>query len=184
MIDVAADLDSGGPDIESSQHTRSELLGGLAKLSVAVSTALSKTSYGLMLLRLMNGQKAISPHRKLQWFILFILVSVNLIIWPTALVSLIGCQLALSTAPGKCWASEVEVIVGAVGTGWSGAADVVLALLPLEAIWDHKMRRLSRSLVVFSMTMGLVAAAAAFTQCSQVLNNNTTTLAREHSPPA
>lgn len=149
-----------------------------------ISTALSKTSYGLGLLRLMDNQKAVSPHRKLRWFILFGLVSINLIIWPAALVSLIGCQLGLSTAPEQRRASTVDVIVGAVGTGWSGAADVVLALLPLEAIWDHKMRRLSRSLVIFAMTTGLVAASAAFTQCSQVLNNNTNTLAREHSPSA
>lgn len=137
-----------------------------------------------MLLRLMSTQKAVSPHRKLRWFILFVLFSINLIVWPAALVSFIGCQLGWSTAPGQRWASAVGVIAGATGTGWSGAADVVLALLPLEAIWGHKMRRLSRSLVIFAMTMGLVAAAAAFTQCSQVLNNNTSTLAREHSPSA
>lgn len=181
---MAFDLESRGPGIGSSYHTRSELLGELARLSVVVSTALSKTSYGLMLLRRMKAQKAASPHRKLRWFILFLLVSVNLIIWPAALVSLIGYQLCLSTATGRSWPSQVDVIFGAAGSGWSGAADLVLALLPLEAIWDHKMRRLSRSLVIFAMVMGLVAAVAAFTQCSQVLNNNTATLAREYSPSA
>lgn len=181
---MAFDLESHGLGISSPYHSRNELLGELARLSVVVSTSLSKTSYGLMLLHLMNSRRAVSPYRKLRCFISIILVSVNLIIWPAALVSLIGYQFGLSTAPGQSWPSEADVIVGAAGSGWSGTADLILALLPLEAIWDHKMRRLNRSLVVFAMVMGLVAAVAAFTQCSQVLNNNTTTLAREHPPSA
>lgn len=127
----------------------------------------------------MNTQGAVSPHHKLRWLILIILVTINLAIWPAALFPLVGCQVGLSTAARQCWASGSYVFIGVTGSGFSGAADVVLALLPLEAIWDQNMRRSSKSLVMFSMMMGLVAAVAAFIQCNQIPNNNTTTLARE-----
>lgn len=181
---MAVDLSSDEPDIASSHQTQGELLGELARLFVTGSTALSKTAYGLALLRLINTQKAMFPHRKLRWLIVLILVSINLILWPAALFPLVACDLGLSTASGHCWASGVDTILGVAGAGWSGAADVTLALLPLEAIWDHKMRRLSRSLVILAMATGFVAAAAAFTQCSQIPNNNTPTLACKHSPSA
>lgn len=149
------------------------------------STALSKTSYGLTLLRLMSAQGAASPHRKLRWLIIFFLVSINLVTWPTALVPFVACQVALSAASRQCWASAggADIFIGVAGSGYSGAADVILALLPLEAIWDQKMQHSSRCLVMFSMAMGFVAAVAAFIQCSQMPNNNTTTLTRK-SPSA
>lgn len=181
---MAVDLGSDEPDIGSSHQNQGELLGELARLFVTGSTALSKTSYGLALLRLMNTHKAMFPRRKLRWLIVLILVSINLIIWPAALFPLVACDLGSSTASGQCWASGVDIILGVAGTGWSGAADVTLALLPLEAIWNHEMPRLSRSLVILAMTMGFVAAAAAFTQCSQIPTNNTTALACKHSPVA
>lgn len=181
---MAVDLDSDEPDIGSSHQNQGELLGELARLFVTGSTALSKTSYGLALLRLIKTQKAMIPHRRLRWLIVSILVSIHLIVWPAALFPLVACDFGLSTASGQCWASGVDIILGVAGTGWSGAADVTLALLPLGAIWDHKMRRSSRSLVILAMTVGFVAAAAAFTQCSQIPNNNTTTFACKQSPSA
>lgn len=144
-----------------------------------LSTALSKTSYGLTLLRIMDAQKAESPHRKLRWLIWFILASINLTTWPAAIFSLLGCNFGFSTEPGQCWVSRVEVFIGVAGSGWSGAADVVLALLPLEAIWQHKAPSSVKVLVIFSMTMGLFAAVAAFVQCSQIANSNMTASARE-----
>lgn len=127
----------------------------------------------------MKAQRAEPPRRKLRWLILFVSVITNLIIWSAAIASLFGCHLGLPTAFRHCLISGVDVYIGVASSGFSGAADVILALLPLVAIWDQKMRRLSRSLVVFAMTMGLVAAVAAFTQCSQILNNSSATLSRE-----
>lgn len=108
------------------------------------------------------------------------LVSVNLILWTTALLPFIRCFIGLSVAPAQCWAAEIDVSIGVAGSGYSGAADVVLALLPLGNIWDYKLRRLSRFMVMFAMSMAAAAAVSAFTQCSQIPNNNTASLNSKH----
>lgn len=182
LINLAVNLDLGGPDIRYSQKPWRDLCGGLARLLVVVSTALSKTSYGLTLLRMVDAQKAESPRRKLRWLIWFILASINLTTWPAAVFSLLGCNFGFSTEPGQCWVSRVEVFIGVAGSGWSGAADVVLALMPLDAIWHQKAPGLVKVLIIFSMTMGLFAAVAAFVQCSQIANSNMTSSARESHP--
>lgn len=167
---MALDIISGAAEIDFPDQTRLEFLGGLARLCAVGATAFSKTSYGLALLRLMSVQKDVSPHRKLQWLIWFLLVSVNIILWPAALVPFIRCRLGLlSTTPERCWGSELDVAFGVGGSGYSGASDVVLALLPLETILG-KLRGLKRFGVLFAMSMGFVAAVAAFTQCSQIPN--------------
>lgn len=155
------------------------LYGGLARLFVVSSTALSKTSYGLKILRLIDYHNAEPRSRKLWWIILLILVGLNVTTWPAALFPLVECLMGSSSAPQQFWTSRINVILGVAGSGCSGAADVILAILPYAIIYEHTIQSLSKPLVAFVSVIGAAAAVAAFTQCSQILNNGTTTLSRE-----
>lgn len=168
--------------VGSDSQTPKGLYGGLGRLFVVGSTALSKTSYGLTLWRLIDAQNTVSGHRKLWWLIFFILLGVNLATWAPAVFPLVECYIGPSSEPRSCWNSEADVIIVMAGSGCSGAMDVVLALLPLATIYRYKMH-LSRALVLFAMTMGFMAAVAAFTQCSQIPDDSVTTFACESSHP-
>lgn len=168
--------------VGSDSQTPKGLYGGLGRLFVVGSTALSKTSYGLTLWRLIDAQNTVSGHRKLWWLIFLILLSVNLAAWAPAVFPLVECYIGPSSQPRSCWNSEADVIIVMAGSGCSGAMDVVLALLPLATIYRYKMH-LSRTLVLFAMTMGVMAAVAAFTQCSQIPGDSATTFACESSHP-
>lgn len=160
----------------SDSQTPQGLYGGLARLFVVGSTALSKTSYGLTLWRLIDAQNTVSGHRKLWWLIFLILLGVNLTTWAPAVFPLVECYIGPSSEPRTCWTSEADVIIVMAGSGCSGAMNVVLALLPLATIYKYKTH-VSRTLVLFAMVMGVMAAVAAFTQCSQIPDGSVTTFA-------
>ncbi|KAG7284230.1 hypothetical protein NEMBOFW57_010594 [Staphylotrichum longicolle] len=102
-----------------------------------LSAAWSKTSFGLTLLRLCQGW--------IKGLVWFIIISVNLILGTAMLLMWVKCR-----PFAKIWDDRIQ--------GWSGSADVILALLPWTIIFNmRKSLNIKERLgIAVAMSMGIV----------------------------
>lgn len=154
-------------DIAFSDREELLLLGSLSTTFSTLSAVLSKTSFGLTLLRLTQAGYA-----KTRAFIWVILVSMNILMFCDALYSWVECQPSrkhweIFTA-GTCWSPDIAVKFGIAAGAYSGCMDVIMAILPWGIIWETRMEGREKVGVLVAMSMGICAGAAAFAKCSQI----------------
>jgi hypothetical protein len=140
------------PDVDPTNFSQlgfQSLVGGTFAIA---SVIMSKTSFGITLLRFTEG--------KTRWFILFVVISMNIVTWPSALFLWIQCDPVAKgwnqTLPGTCWNPRVNVVYGIITGVYSGLADWALALLPWKVIWGLQMARKEKIGVGVAMSMGML----------------------------
>ncbi|KAF2854266.1 hypothetical protein T440DRAFT_271686 [Plenodomus tracheiphilus IPT5] len=127
-----------------------------ASVSCFAST-LSKISFGVTLLRLTMGP--------LRWFIWFCIVTLFLIMLPSALNPWIQCRPFAKvwddSIKGTCFPSSVTVNYGIFNAAWCAAADFALALIPWKLIWGLQLQTRDKIGVGIAMSMGVLAGICA-----------------------
>jgi len=140
-------------------------LGNINAFLTILGSAWSKTSFALTLLRL--------PIGNLRYFVWFIIVSMNLLLYISAASLWFGCR---PPAPGQPAATNClpvdlvlwyGVIAGGmlasrphsscrqlIDVGYSAAVDFTLALLPWRILWHLQMERKEKAGVLVAMSMG------------------------------
>jgi hypothetical protein len=122
-----------------------------ASISCFAST-LSKISFGVTLLRLTTGY--------LRWFVWFCIVTLFLIMLPSALATWVQChpmEKAWNDAiPGSCWDPSRSINYGIFNAAWCAAADFALALLPWYLIWGLQLKLREKIGVGIAMSMGVL----------------------------
>jgi hypothetical protein len=122
-----------------------------ASISCFAST-FSKISFGVTLLRLTSGY--------LRWFVWFCIVTLFLIMLPSALATWVQCT-PMEKAwnrdiPGTCWDPSHSIDYGIFNAAWCAAADFALALLPWYLIWGLQLKLREKIGVGIAMSMGVL----------------------------
>ncbi|KAH7038982.1 hypothetical protein B0J12DRAFT_764519 [Macrophomina phaseolina] len=139
-------------------------LGGYLSGAPAVFAIVwSKTSFAIMLLRVVEGRT--------KYFVWFIIISMNLFMTMSVINIWISChpveKLYNPSVPGSCWPVNVVVDYATFSGAYSAAMDIILALLPWKVIMILNMRRAEKVGVALAMSMGIFAGAAAIAKVTQ-----------------
>jgi len=132
-----------------------------------LAAAWSKTSFALTLLRLSQGWMM----KAAVWFII---ITMNAIMGTAMLFMWVKCR-----PFAKVWDSSLEgwcidpakiVVLYQWSAGWSGCADVVLALLPWGILFNMRksLNIRERLGIAVAMSMGLVAGVASFVKLAML----------------
>ncbi|KAK5941656.1 hypothetical protein PMZ80_005605 [Knufia obscura] len=123
-----------------------------------VACALSKSSFALMLLRVVTKKWEI-------YAIWFILISINIVMLLCALFQFVQCKNPAygwdRTIVTKCWPVEVFTWYAVFSGTWSGACDFALALWPWLILRRLQMKNREKLAVGFAMSLGVFAGVAA-----------------------
>ncbi|KAK3385475.1 hypothetical protein B0H63DRAFT_543818 [Podospora didyma] len=119
----------------------------------------SKTSFAVTLLNISEGTT-----RKVVWFVL---ISANVVLGLNATLQFVQCWPPSRAwhpgAPGKCWLGIERVrAYNIFVAAYSGATDIVLALLPWKIIGHMKIRKKEKYGALFAMSMGVFAGITSF----------------------
>lgn len=127
-----------------------------ASISCFHSTG-SKIAFGVTLLRLIKGP--------LRWFVWFSIVTLFLVMLPSALLTWIMCtppQKAWNPAvEGRCWSPAISTNYGIFNAAWCAVIDFALALLPWTVLRGLQMRKKEKVGVGIAMSLGLLAGVCA-----------------------
>ncbi|KAH6695678.1 hypothetical protein F5X68DRAFT_258234 [Plectosphaerella plurivora] len=138
------------------------LLGNIGGNASMFGIALSKTSFALTLLRVVEG--------KMKWLVWYIIVSINIFLALMVLFVWVQCNPPEKSfrpaTPGTCWAPEVTANYMIFASAYSGFMDIVLALLPWQVIWGLQLNLKEKVGVSIAMSMGMLAGIVAFVKCS------------------
>ncbi|KAI1073234.1 hypothetical protein LB507_010845 [Fusarium sp. FIESC RH6] len=141
------------------------LTGTIFGLFAVLSAAWSKTSFALTLIRLVDGW--------MNWFLWFLIVSMNIIMNLVIVFSFIKCTPAekvwRSSVEGTCWNPLVATYYNIFAGAYSGAVDLALCILAWMIIWKLSMRKREKVGVGIALTFGIFAAAAAAAKCYGML---------------
>ncbi|AEO70849.1 5889bcb4-e80d-4a4a-a150-786807b6c81e [Thermothielavioides terrestris] len=123
----------------------------------------SKTSFGITLLRIMDGWA-----KKFTWFCL---ISMNIAMGLTALFTWVNCTPVrktwdLSVQDGSCWPGEVLLHYNMFSAAYSAFLDIVFAGLPWKFLWGLQMRRGEKLGVGLAMSLGVFAGIAGFVKAA------------------
>jgi hypothetical protein len=145
------------------------LTGTIYGLFAVLSAAWSKTSFALTLIRLVDGW--------MNWFLWFLIVSMNIIMNLVIVFSFIKCTPAekvwRSTVPGSCWNPHVATYYNIFAGGqslfphrlrhylstqsaFSGVVDLALCILAWMIIWKLSMRTREKIGVGIALTFGIL----------------------------
>ncbi|EMR69931.1 putative integral membrane protein [Eutypa lata UCREL1] len=118
-----------------------------------IGAAWSKSSFAISLLRISTGWT-----RVLIWFII---ISVNVILGLSALFTWIRCwplqKMWISSLEGSCWSRWITLHYNMFTAAYSGAMDIVLALLPWKMLWQLPMNKKEKFGALAAMSMGVFA---------------------------
>ncbi len=122
---------------------------GFASILAAVW---SKTSFAITLLRISDGW--------VRRFVWFVIITVNLVLGAAATVQWIQCwpveRLWIPSIPGECWPRLTLIRINTVAAAYSGAMDIVLALLPWKIVWHVAIDKKEKIGALFAMSMGVL----------------------------
>ncbi|KAI1272838.1 hypothetical protein F5Y07DRAFT_412140 [Xylaria sp. FL0933] len=137
-----------------SQILLALLISGLFSILAA---AISKTSFALTLLRISSGW--------VKWTVWFAIVTTNVFMTLSLIFNWVQCTPVERnwnfSVPGSCWPKATLIGFNGFTTAYSGAMDVLLALLPWKIIWNMNMSRRERFGAICAMSLGLFAGILA-----------------------
>ncbi|ORY61555.1 uncharacterized protein BCR38DRAFT_476275 [Pseudomassariella vexata] len=140
-------------DIPQGNFPNMLLVSSFAGFFMIVGAAWSKTSFAITLLRISSGW--------VKFLIWFIIVSVNVILGFSALFTWVRCwPLEKNWHPnvdGTCIPFRNIIFYNVFTAGFSGAMDIVLALLPWKMLWNLNMSKKEKLGALCAMSMGVFA---------------------------
>ncbi|KAI0429361.1 hypothetical protein F5Y09DRAFT_342794 [Xylaria sp. FL1042] len=156
---VAISLGWGQPPYDITPSAWSQILLALliSGLFSILAATISKTSFALTLLRISSGWA--------KWTVWFVIVTINVAMSLSLIFNWVQCTPVEKnfdfTLPGSCWPKETLIGYNAFAAAYSGAMDVVLALLPWRIIWNMNMSRKERFGAICAMSLGFFAGILA-----------------------
>ncbi|KAF6838244.1 hypothetical protein CPLU01_02605 [Colletotrichum plurivorum] len=159
-IDVYYDFGKHNWDVTPGNWSWLLLHANLAGSFSIIAVAWSKTSFSLTLLR-------IATERWMKYVIWFILITINITLGTAVLITWIQCWPVEKTwrtasTPGTCWPKRIPVTYNVFTASYSGAMDIVLAIVPWKIIWGLTMTKKEKFGVSLAMSMGFFAGAVSF----------------------
>ncbi|KAF2963223.1 hypothetical protein GQX73_g10345 [Xylaria multiplex] len=122
-----------------------------------LAAAISKTSFALTLLRISSGW--------IKYTIWFAIVTINIAMSLSLIFNWVQCTPVEKnfnfSVPGSCWPRETLIGYNTFATAYSGAMDILLALLPWKIIWNMDMSRKERFGAICAMSLGIFAGTIA-----------------------
>ncbi|KAK5626298.1 hypothetical protein RRF57_002013 [Xylaria bambusicola] len=122
-----------------------------------LGATISKTSFALTLLRISSGW--------IKWTIWFAIITINVAMGLSLTFNWIACtpveKSFNASIPGSCWPRETLIGYNTFSAAYSGAMDILLALLPWKIIWKMEMTRKERIGAICAMSLGLFAGTIA-----------------------
>ncbi|KAL3297350.1 integral membrane protein [Colletotrichum asianum] len=154
-IDVSYDFGKHNWDITPGNWSWLLLHANLSGSFSIIAACWSKTSFALTLLRIAN-------ERWMKYLIWFIMISVNIALGLNVLFTWIQCTPVEKTwrtasTPGTCWDKSIPMNYNTFTASYSGAMDIVLAILPWKIIWGLSMTKKEKFGVSLAMSMGVFA---------------------------
>ncbi|KAI6599137.1 hypothetical protein MCOR12_005109 [Pyricularia oryzae] len=129
-----------------------------------LAAMLSKTSFAITVLRISEGWT-----RRFVWFII---ITINATLGFAALATYVQCtpteKLWRPMLQGTCWPKEFIIDYNIFTAAYSGAMDIVLALLPWRIIWKLTINKKEKLGVMVAMSMGIFAGAISFAKIEQL----------------
>ncbi|KAI0514969.1 hypothetical protein F5B22DRAFT_647161 [Xylaria bambusicola] len=130
------------------------LISGLFSI---LGATISKTSFALTLLRISSGW--------VKWIIWFAIVTINVAMGLSLTFNWVACtpveKSFIASTPGSCWPRETLIGYNTFSAAYSGATDILLALLPWKIIWKMEMTKKERIGAICAMSLGLFAGTIA-----------------------
>ncbi|KAK2029045.1 hypothetical protein LX32DRAFT_673121 [Colletotrichum zoysiae] len=121
-----------------------------------LATTLSKTSFALMLYRIVINEW-------LKYFLIFIIVTINIsmnLVWMFGFAKCTPlAKVWDASVPGKCWDKTRLVKYQSFTAYYSASLDFVLAFLPWPILMGTALRRRERLGVAVAMSLGAIAGA-------------------------
>ncbi|KAL1836794.1 hypothetical protein VTJ49DRAFT_4636 [Mycothermus thermophilus] len=167
---VCVSLDYGKNvwDMDPKNLPKMPFIAVFAGFFSVLAAAWSKTSFGLTLVRICHGWI-----RALVWFII---LTVNAILGTAMLTMWIKCRpvekIWDNSVEGWCMDPHKIVVLYQWSAGWSGCADVILAMVPWSLILGMRktLNIKERVGVAVAMSMGIVAGVASFVKMAMLPN--------------
>ncbi|KAH8897992.1 hypothetical protein GQ53DRAFT_593950, partial [Thozetella sp. PMI_491] len=150
--------------LTGEQITMQVFLGNVTIIFAMGASSLSKTSFAVTLLRIVNSY--------LKYLVWFIIVSVNSLYFANILYSWFRC----SPIP-KLWDNSIDGTCSDVNTyetyslfvaSYSAFMDLVLALLPTVIVWNLQMKLKEKIGVAVAMSMGVFGGITAAVKAYQI----------------
>ncbi|KAK4458968.1 hypothetical protein QBC42DRAFT_254821 [Cladorrhinum samala] len=124
----------------------------------------SKTSFGLTILRISSGWT--------KFAVWFIIISVNIALGGAIVLTWGQCMPIEKTwrpsIPGRCWPKYYQVRYNIITAVYSGATDIILALVPWKLIWPLTINRKEKCGVLVAMSMGVFAGITSIIKITQL----------------
>ncbi|EFQ35364.1 uncharacterized protein GLRG_10508 [Colletotrichum graminicola M1.001] len=161
-VDVSYDFGKHNWDVAQDNWPWLLLYANLGGSFSIIAAAWCKTSFALTLLRI--TRESSEPWiKRLVWFII---LSVNIALGLNVLFTWIQCWPIEKTwrtaTPGECWRKSIPVNYNVFAASYSGAMDIVLAILPWKILWGLTMTKGEKLGVLVAMSMGVFAGAVSF----------------------
>ncbi|KAH8897949.1 hypothetical protein GQ53DRAFT_637744 [Thozetella sp. PMI_491] len=140
------------------------LLGNISGTFSIIAAFLSKTSFGITLLRLTNGYLSI--------FVWVAIITMDIALGLSALFIWIQCDPPAKNwhpeLPGTCWDPSFMAKYGAFSGAYSAAMDILFSLLPWTILWSLQMHTREKVGVALAMSMGIFAGGTAIAKVIQL----------------
>ncbi|KAL1873597.1 hypothetical protein VTK73DRAFT_839 [Phialemonium thermophilum] len=164
FVSVCITLGFGRPLDDFNPDNLEPLLifSNLAGTSSILGALWSKTSFAITVLRISNGWT-----KRLIWFIM---ISVNIALGLSIAFTWGGCTPIQKTwkpeTPGTCWPKFYLIRYNIFTAAYSGAMDIVLAVIPWRIIWPMTMNKKEKFGVLLAMSMGVFAGVTSMIKIS------------------
>ncbi|KAF2469581.1 uncharacterized protein BDR25DRAFT_343594 [Lindgomyces ingoldianus] len=140
----------------------------LGEFFISFAVAATKTSFSLTLLR-------ITVREWHKWFIWFLMVSTNLVMFTCAFLFFFQCtpveKLWDWRVEGKCLAPTVVGYYSVFAAAYSVCTDFLLAMCPWLIIRQLQMNRKEKAGVIAAMSLGMLAGIAAIVKMTFLPNS-------------
>ncbi|KAI0141843.1 hypothetical protein GGR57DRAFT_397830 [Xylariaceae sp. FL1272] len=140
-----------GPDAQRQL----QIHGGVQQVVFSLASDLSKTSFGLTLIRVVSGKTKV--------LIIVAMVLLNIIYFLTIIFTFFKCTPSLYAwlPPDKCWDIWTYLKFLIFAGAYSAAFDFLFALIPWFLVKDLQMRRAEKLGVAVAMSFGSIAGITA-----------------------
>ncbi|KAI1474592.1 hypothetical protein F4774DRAFT_400038 [Daldinia eschscholtzii] len=138
---------------------RLQIHGGVQNVLFGLATVMSKTSFGVTLLRVTEG--------KMKMLVLFLTITMNLAVFLYIIFTFLKCKPEIYSwikGPG-CWSTAKYIHYGIFAGAYSAFVDFSFAIIPWFLIMNLQMRRREKLGVAIAMSCGVIAGITAVMRC-------------------
>ncbi|KAK5661807.1 hypothetical protein OQA88_9909 [Cercophora sp. LCS_1] len=140
------------------------LMSNLAGTFSILAACWSKTSFAITVLRISSGWM-----KGLVWVII---ITVNLSLGVAVAITWGQCtpieKIWQPLLDGECWPKYVQIRYNTFTAVYSGAMDIVLAVVPWKMIWTLTMNKKEKFGVLVAMSMGIFAGVTSIIKLTQL----------------